>query len=151
MGRSVVVEVRKAVIAGIRADLDAAGESRVSCTYGYRGASDDKRREEIYTNRPRGTHDPAAMKSGRNFRNEEMEFDIVLMVSDPTMAPEDLDERAMTLGTFIEEFVADNKNSLAVPGLNWIRMASFEMENRNMQTGSLTLAQYTVTYNARLT
>lgn len=151
MGRSIVVEVRKEVIAGIKANLIAAGESRVSCTYGYRGGSDDKRREEIYTNRPRATHDPAAMKSGRNFRNEEMEFDIVLMVSDPTLAPEDLDTRAMTLGTFIEEFVADRKNSLAVPGLNWIRMSGFEMENRNMQTGSLTLAQYTVRYDARLT
>lgn len=148
MGRSIVVEVRKAVIEGIK---DALNDPSMSVTYGWQG-SDDERREQIYTNRPRATHDPASLKAGRNFRNERMEFDIVLLVIDPTKAPEDVDTRVVEIGQVVEEFLADHKsNELEIDGLNWIRATSFEIENRVMPTGSLTIAQWGVVYDARLT
>jgi hypothetical protein len=145
MARSVVVEVRKAIIDGIAAAL--ADES-VSVSYGWRGG-DDERREQIYTNRPRATHEPAALKSGRSFRTESMTFDIVLLVMNPTDPPEDVDDRVMDLGQVIEEFIADRKsNELGVAGLNWIGVSAFEMQNQILPTGSMTVAQWAV---ARLT
>jgi hypothetical protein len=150
MAASIIVEVRKAVVAGIDALLDPNGGT--SCTYGWTGGSDDKRREQIYTNRPRATHEPASMRSGRNFRNESMDFDICLFVSDPTNPPEVVDERVMEIGQAIEEFVADHKsNELGIDGLYWIQITAFELENRLMETGAASLATWTVHYEARLT
>lgn len=151
---SLVVEVRKAVIAGIAGEMSTQGIAPgISCTYGWQGGSDDNRREQIYTNRPRATHDNASLKSGKNFRNERMVFDLVLMCQDPTKAPEDLDTRVLELGQVIEDFIANNKNGSAfgIAGLNWITISAFEMENRVGPTGSLTFAQWAVTYDARLT
>lgn len=149
MARSIVVDVRKAIIAGI---ADELAEEKVSVSYGWRGG-DDERREQIYTNRPRATHGPAAMKAGRNFRNERMDFDLVFLVMNPTEAPEDVDLRIMELVQVAEEYIADNKSgeSFGIAGLNWIYVSAFEMQNQILPTGSMTVAQLTLTYDARLT
>lgn len=150
MARSVIVDVRKAVIQGISEALD---DEQVSCSYGWQGGGDDARREQIYTNRPRATHRPASLKAGRTFRNESMEFDVVVLVYDPTKPPEEVDERLMELGQVVEEFIADSKSvtALGVAGLNWLIVTGLEIENRLADTGAISLAQYTVTYDARLT
>lgn len=150
MARSIVVEVRKAVIAGIS---DLIGDESVSVTYGWQGAGDDARREQVYTNRPRAEHQPASLKAGRTFRNEQMDFDIVVLVMDPSKRPEEVDDRVMELGQLVEEFIADNRDgsALGITGLNWLIVTGFEMENRLMDSGSASLAQYTVRYDARLT
>ena len=148
MARSIVVEVRKAIIDGLSELLPES----VSCTYGWQGG-DDERREQVYTNRPRATHQPASLKVGRNFRNEQMDFDIVLIVMDPSAPPEDVDDRVMELGQVIEEYIADNKGGedFGITGLNWITVTAFEMQNQIGATGAATLAQWTVRYDARLT
>lgn len=149
MPRSIVVEVRKAVIEGIS---EALGDPSIACTYGWRGSADDRRRHEIYTNRPRAAHEPAALKAGRNFRNEQMDFDLVYIGQEPAKTPEQLDELMMHTGQVIEEFLADHKsNELEVPGLTALWVTAFELENQLMATGSRSVAQWTVRYTARLT
>lgn len=154
MARTVVVDVRKAVIDGIQTALTAAGASykKVSCNYGY-SADDDERREQIYTARPRATHEPAAQKAGRNFRDERMEFDVVVLVRSPKDAPEDNDERAADIGQLVEEYVADHKNGnlLGIAAVNWLTVTDLQIENMIGPSGSLSVWQYTVRYQARLT
>jgi hypothetical protein len=145
--RSVIVDVRKAIISGLKARPGLTG---VQVTYGWSG-DDRAERERIFTNRPRATHDPTALKAGRNFRDEAMELDIVLQVEGVGLAPEETDDRAIILGQEVEEFIADSKNSLGVAGLNWIVMARMELNNLYNDRGSLTEVTYTARYNARLT
>lgn len=149
MAGSIVVAVRSAVVAGL---VGAIAEPKVSITYGYQGADDDRRREQIWTDRVRSTHDAAALKTGRNFRDETLEFDIVILVAGIGLPPEDADARALELGTAVEEFVADRKsNELGIAGLQWIRTIGFELNNGFNGKGSLTELRYTVRYYARLT
>lgn len=152
MARSVILEVRKAVVDGIRTEL---GDPKVSVTYGWQGGSDDRRREQVFTNNARATHDPAALKAGRNFRDEQMDFDIVVLVIGPGK-PEDTDERALEIGQAVEEFIADHKsNELGVAGLKWMRMREVVLVNRigaaADANGSASELTYTVRYEARLT
>lgn len=148
MAGSVVVAVRTAVADGIRTLLN---DPKVSVTYGWQGGDDARRREQVFTARPRSSHDPASLRAGRNFRDERMEFDIVVLVSGVGKNPEDTDMRALAIGRIIEEFIADNKNSLGVAGLNWIRMSAMELNNLYGSNGSLSEITYTVLYDARLT
>lgn len=149
MAGSIVVDVRKAVAAGL---VTAVNDDKVSISYGYRGSDDDRRREQIWTDRVRSTHDVAGLKSGRNFRDETLEFDIVVLVAAVALPPEDADTRALELGTLVEEFLADRKsNELGVDGLQWIRVVGFELMNGFAPKGSLSELRYTVRYYARLT
>lgn len=150
MAASIVVEVRKAVVEGLANAL--VDQPQVKVSYGWTGGSEDRRREQIYTNRARATHQPASMRAGRNFRNEVMDFDVCVFVVDPTSPPEDVDTRLMELGQVVEEFFADRKsNELDVTGLNFIYVTGFEAENRLMTTGAASLGVWTVHYEARLT
>lgn len=149
VARSIVVAVRQAVVADIATRL---ADPSVSVTYGWRGGDETRRREQIFTDRPRATHEPAALKAGRNFRNERMDFDIVVLVAGVGLKPEETDVRALELGAVVEDSIAENKgNELAVDGLNWLRMTRMELNNRFASNGSLTEITYTVTYDARLT
>lgn len=149
MAGSVVVAVRTALADGIRTAL---ADPKVSVTYGWQGGDEAARREQVFTNRPRSTHDPASLKSGRNFREEVMDLDIVVLVSRPNAYPQDVDARALEIGTVVEEFIADRKsNELGIPGLVWLRMAGMDLQNMYGAGGSLTEITYTVRYHARLT
>jgi hypothetical protein len=146
---SVVVDVRKAVVAGLIAVID---DPKVSISYGYQGADDDRRREQIWTDRVRSTHDVAGLKSGRNFREETLDFDVVLLIAAVGRPPEDADTRALELGLQVEEFLADRKNNeLGVTGLQWIRVTGMELINGFGPKGSASELRYTVRYHARLT
>ena len=149
MAGSIIVEVRKALVAAITTRL---GSPKVSVTYGWQGGDVSARREQVFTSRPRATHDPASLKAGRNFRDELMDFDVIVLVGSPNAKAEDCDLRALEIGRVIEEVVADHKsNELQVPGLQWLRMATFELNNMSGAGGSLTEITYGVRYHARLT
>lgn len=149
MASSVLVSVRKAVMSGIAAALN---DKSVACTYGYEGYKDDARREQIYSGRASATHDPAALKDGRNFRNERMDFDISIIVMGVGTSAEQVDERAMRLQRVVEEFIADHKNNeIGVAGLQWMRVSRVEFEPRFNADGNLAIVTVTVTYQARLT
>lgn len=151
--RSILPEVRTAVTDGIRAALVAANEKKVGVTYAYEGSDETRRREQIFTNRARATHDPAALKPGRNFREEVMDFEIVVLVISPGKKPHESEERAFELGQYVEEFIADRKSNgyLEVAGLQWIRMVSMEVTPALRSDASITELVYSVRYTARLT
>lgn len=152
MAGSIHVAVRKAVIAGL-ADVFEATEPLVSVTYGWQGSDDTARREQIYTANARASHDVAALKTGRNFREEQMDFDISVFVSAVGQKPEDAEQRAADLALVVEEFIADRKgNELGVAGLKWMHVTEYASDYRiGEQGGSLAITTLTVRYNARLT
>lgn len=148
MSRSVIVDVRKAVVAGVTTAVD---DKHVSVSYGYKGSDETKRRKEIYTNRPRASHEPAVLRAGHTVRTETMDFDVCILVMDPSKGPADVDEVVMDLGEIVEMWVAQSKGgNLGITGLKWLIVVGLEIENRLMKTGSATLAQYTLRYEARL-
>lgn len=153
MAKSIVVDVRRALIEGLREVFDSNELESVSVTYGWQGGDDTARRDQVFTDRARATHDPASLKSGRNFRNERMEFSLIVLSLGVGLKPEDNDDHVIELGQIVEEFVADNKGgqSLAVDGLNWIVVSAMELNNRYAAEGSISEITYTLTYDARLT
>lgn len=150
MAGSVLVAVKKALIAGL---TTAINDPQVSVTYGYQGGDETVRRDQIFTDRSRATHDPAALKAGRNFRNESVDFDIVVLSAGVGIKQDECDTRAFALGRFVEEFIADRKSgeTLGVTGLNWIRVTGFEHTPLNAPNGCLSELRYHVRYDARLT
>jgi hypothetical protein len=93
------------------------------------------------------------MKSGRLFRDERMEFDVVILVLGVGLKPEEADARALEIGQVVEEFVADHKsNELGITGLKWLRISNLELSpNRVNANGAVAEATYTIRYEARLT
>lgn len=146
MPSSVVVAARKALVADLAAQ---AGLSGVSVSYSW--DPDSRAREQVFTVRPRGDQEPAALHSGATRRNETGRFQVVVHVELVGGDAEDADERAIALGRVVEERVAALKNSLGVSGLNWIVMESWEMNGGPTDRAHISQLFYTVRYNARLT
>lgn len=150
MAGSALVAVKKAIVTGLTA---AISDSNVSVTYGYQGGDETVRRDQIFMDRARVTHDPAALKTGRNFRNETAEFDVVILSAGVGIKQDACDTRAFALGQLVEEFIADRKGgeTLNVTGLNWIRVTGFDHTPLNAPNGCLAEIRYHVRYDARLT
>ncbi len=144
MGATVIVAVRRALVAAV-ASLDAFQGVPVMFTY-----KATEQREFAYTRAARFTHNPAGMKSGRNFRNEEGRFEFVIWVESVGDSPEDAALRALDLGLVFEEYVADHKQgiggayTLTVDGDGTLAEAVLD-------SSSLAELVYPVKYNARLT
>lgn len=149
MGASRIVAVRQAVVTGVQALLTAATETNVSVDYAWTFGSTE--RERIFTVRPRANHDPASLKAGRTARTERMVFDVVVLVESVGGSPEEADVRALALGTYVEEYFADNKQGLGVSGLTAIWVSGFELNNLANDRGHMSEVTYQITYTARLT
>lgn len=148
MTGSIAVPLRKAVIAGL---VDVLPD-HVQTTYAYQ--HDARDRCQVFTMRSRATTDPAALKSGRNYRNERLSFQIVVHVELPGGSQEDADTECHDLRTTVEEWLADHKSgeALSVAGLNWLRQESWEeLGAGNTDTGHLCAIGITVLADARLT
>lgn len=141
-----MVAVRSALVAAL-ADLESLTD--VDVTYAWTFGSQS--RERVFTGRARATHDPASLKAGRNFRNERMTFDLVVLVEGVGLSPEETDDRALVIGTLVEEYLADNKGGLGVSGVNWINVTGVELNNLANDRGNLSELTYQITYDARLT
>lgn len=151
MSGSAVVAVRKAVIEDL-ATLTGSGGALEDVTVQYawrRGVND---REQVFTNAARGTTPAAALKAGRNHRQEEGRFELVVLVEVPGGLGEEADQRALDIGAVVEERIADRKNNeYGVTGLSWIRVESWTLTPRSGDHGSFSELVYTVLYSARLT
>ena len=152
MAGSIHVTVRRAVIAGL-ADLLESSDPDVSVTYGWQGNDSTAAREQIYTSNARASHDVAALKTGRNFRNEQMDFDLTFYVEAVGETPDVAETRAGELALVGEEFIADHKsNELGIAGLNWIRVVELASDYRILPGGgSAAITVLTLRYDARLT
>ncbi len=147
MAGSIIAAVRKAVADGL---ANEPGLAEVSVSYGLR--HDARDRWQVFTDMGRAQTPPAALRAGRNHRNEQAEFRIVVLVIEPGGNAEDADARALECGEVVEEFLADRKsNELGVPGLNWIRAESWDLDGGWQDTAWVSQLVYTVRYDARLT
>jgi hypothetical protein len=155
MASTQIVQVRSTLITALAAlsaytTPDAKGHKPL-VSLGYPlGAKD---REKVFTARARFTHAPASLKAGRTFRNETGFFDVVISVEGVGESQETTSTRAVTLGTALEEYVADNRTLAgAVTGLNWLVIDGdgqlVEMFN---DRGTLAELTYPLKYDARLT
>jgi hypothetical protein len=143
---TILVAVRNAVIEGVKYEPDF---SRTSTNYAWKAG--DKSRVKIFTRRGRINHESASMKAGRTFRNETGYFDLVILVEGVSQAQEVTSQEAADLGLLLEEFIADHRNALDIPGLKWIAVeGDGELSEALNDKGTLAELSYTVTYNARL-
>lgn len=114
MPASIIVAVRSALIEGLK--LTDLADEPTEISYQYLAKS--SKRERIFTTRARFTHQPASLRAGRNFRDEEGRFDVVVLVEGVGKSAEWAADRAMDLALVVEEFIADRKNNeLDVTGL----------------------------------
>ena len=158
MAGSRVVAVKRAVIDGLESALaadqafngDALPERRVEVSYGYDRASTAT--ERVFTTRSRADTPPAAMRAGRNFRDEAGTFNLVVLVSFIGGSVEDAEDRAVEVGEFIEEWLADRKqNELGVDGLQTLLVTAWDLVALGNDNGHLAELTYTVRWTARLT
>ena len=149
MAGTKIVDVRKAVTDAI-ASLPEFADARVDMTW----SAAAQVREQVFTTNARFTHVPAAMRAGRNFRDEVGRFDIVVLIAGVDQTATWSATRAVVVGTAIEEYVADNKNGddLDVDGLNWI-LVDGDGALTEMYVDRSTIAEltYPIRYHARLT
>lgn len=151
MAGSVMVAVKRAVIDGFKAHLKQVAEyATVEVDYGYSTAL--AAHEAVFCGRGSSDTPPAAIRAGRNHRDEDGEFIVAVIAKALGGTQLDADERAFGIGGELETWLADRKsNELHVPGLQSIGVAGFEMAPMYADTGHLTEVEYRVTYRARLT
>lgn len=146
MAGSRVGAVKTALVAGLDALSTFDG---VEVSYAFRFGSVE--RERVWCGRARATHDPASLKSGRNFRNEQMTIDVIVHVEGVDLTAEETETRALVLGTALEEYVADNKQGLGVTGMNSLTITGVESNILANDRGHLCQLAYELSYDARLT
>lgn len=144
MSGTQIVAVRNALIAGVSA-LGAFAD--VECALSWNAGSEAA--ERLYTRRATFDQKPASLRPGRTYRDESGRFEVILRVEGIGKDQATTSARAVTLGTALEEWVADNRspagvNSLAAQGRG-------ELAELFNDLGTLALLSYTFAYTARLT
>lgn len=143
-----VVEVKKALVAGLQAlAVDDGDLEGVTVEYAYK--PDRTLRERIYTGRATGQHEPANMHPGRTSRDEQMTFELVIVVEKVGGSAEDAEDRAVEIGTVVEEYIGDNRKGFA--GAEWMVVeGTVDLVPMFNDSGALAVLTYTVSYYARL-
>lgn len=158
MAGSIGVAVRTAVINDLSTYLAAQAafngttnpERKVEVTYGY--TFNGHASEQVYTGRSRADHTPAAMKAGRNFRNEAGQFEVNILVRYVGGNASDADTRAFAILAEIEQRIADRKsNEYGVTGLIHIEADGWEADYMGVDQGVGSLVTLRVNWSARLT
>lgn len=151
---SVAPEVRSAVISGLATHLAAtagfnSGESKVEVRYGYSSAW--KAAEKVYLGRARAETPPAALKSGRNFRNERGTFELIVYIHKPGTDPEEAETRAFAVAAECEDWISLRKNNeLGVTNLQWLIVSGWESDLGPDGSSSGAIVRLTVAWSARL-
>ncbi len=150
--------VRKAVIDGLTTHLagladfngQTAPERHTEVSYGYPFGSTAT--EQVYTGRSRADTPPAALRSGRNHRNENGVFDLTVMVKYVGGDVYEADLRAAAIGGACEDWLAARKsNELGVDGLLSLIVESWDSDYAGLDSGTASLITYKVRWTARLT
>jgi hypothetical protein len=154
---SIGVTVRKAVTDGLATHFASlsdfngatAAEREVLVSFGYSFGSQET--EQVYTGRSRADTPPAALRSGRNTRNESGEFDLNVMVRFVGGDGYDAELRAEAIGGEVEDWFADRKsNELGVTGLLSLICTGWVADYAQIDGGTAALRTYTVRWTARL-
>lgn len=156
MAGSLVTAVRRAVTDGFRAHLAAlpafnasAGEGEVVVEYAYTFGVQHAQR--VYTGRAQADTPPAALRAGRNHRNETGTFEVNVVAQLPGCTPEEADLRVDAIGTQLEEWLADRKSDELGIGLTSLYVVSWIGDYFGIDNGAAAIRTYTVRWNARLT
>lgn len=158
MPGSIGVAVRKAVMDGLETRFAAlaafngttAPERKTEVSYGY--PFNSKAAEQIYTGRSFGTTPPAALRPGRNYRDERGTFELNVLVRYLGGDAEQADLRLEDICDVLEEWLADRKsNELGVTGLLTLTVTGWRGDYMGMDQGHAALRTYTVEWTARLT
>lgn len=158
MSGSIIVAVRSAVVEGFATHLAAlddfngttAPEHAVEVSYGWQFGS--RTAERVFTGRASATTPPAAVRAGKNHKNESAQFEVTVLVEYVGGSPEDADSRALAIGEQFEDWIGVRKsNELGVEGLLSVAVVGWELTNLGNDSGSMTELVYTVAYHARIT
>lgn len=157
MAGSILVAVRSALIDGLKAPgtgitstiNDATHEVEIA----FQWKQDESVREWIYTGSARFSHASAAMRAGRNYRDEVGKFSVVVLVAGVDLTQEETSTRCMEIATAVEEWIADRKNNdLGVTGLQTLVVdGDGALDEMFRESGHLAIAEIPVKYTARLT
>jgi hypothetical protein len=155
---TVARQLKRALVDGL-SDLFAAlpdhngmtrSEWRTEVTYGWPFGNAPA--EVVYFGRARADTPPAAMRAGRNYRDESGELEIVVVCAAVGGSAEDADDRAHAHREAIETWIADRKNNeLGVRGLQSLITTGWESTPAGNDNGHVTGLTVTVRWTARLT
>lgn len=154
---SIGVTVRKAVTDGLATHFAAlsdfngntAAEQETVVGFGYDFSN--LHREHVFTGRSRADTPPAAMRSGRNTRNETGHFDLTVMVRTVSGNAYDAELRAEAIGAEVEDWFADRKsNEVDVTGLLTLVLESWTADYAQVDNGAAALRVYDVRWTSRL-
>ena len=149
MPSSVAHLVRRAVTDGL-ANEPGLRDEGVAVSYGYDVSA--TKRFQVFTAQARADTPPAALRSGRNHKDEQGMFSLLLVVNAPGGDAFAAEERSDQFRTVVEEFLGDRKsNELGVPGLSWLRLDGWATEDGRADEGWPVVTTYTVRYQARIT
>lgn len=98
---SQIVAVRSAMVAALRLlpAYTTTGPTGQKPDVQFGWKANWKRREKVWTQRARFTHEPASMRSGKTFTNETGEFDLMIFVHGVGITQEETSERAAALAS----------------------------------------------------
>lgn len=123
-------------------------------SFGWRG-SKWKRREKVWTQRARFTHEPASLRAGKTFTNEVGYFDLLIFVHGIGLDQETTSARAAELGDAAWDWAQTHTSweDLAVPGLTELLVVGDGQVLEGVDGSEQPLAEMTlpVRYKARLT
>ena len=149
MAGTAIGDVRKHVSASLAA-LAAFDGVLVTTAWKVGG----RHRDRVYTTKAKFRQAPANMRgTARTFRDETGSFEVIVRIEGVGMNPDQTIDRALTLGTAVEEWVADNRNiATDVPGVEWlVADGDGRLQERFSDKGTLVELAYTLAYRARLT
>lgn len=156
--QTVAPKLRKAVIDGFKTHLaglpgfngTTSRERNVEVSYGYTFASE--RAEKVYLGRQLGTTPPAALRTGRNVRQEAGQFDLTVLVRISGAGAEAAEARAFAIGAEWEDWASLRKSGegLGVTGLQTLVVASWASDYAGITGGTGVLLTYTNRWTARL-
>lgn len=119
-------------------------------TFGYKVGS--KRRQKVWTQRARFTHQPASLRASTTFRDEEGQFDVIVLVEGVGLSVEATSARAVEIGHAIEDLVATHASWPAVTGLTALKVqGDGQLLEAFNDKGSLAELTLPIRYTARLT
>lgn len=147
MAGSVMAAVKAALVTQLAALPSLAG---VQVTYADPG--EVARKENIWFGRVRDNdHEPVALKAGRRRREENFTLDCMVEVGGTRLSPQASEERAIALGTAIEEHLADYpKLQDAVDGVAFCVISGMELFTDQTTNGPRTVLTINIDVKARL-
>lgn len=155
---TVMRDLKAAITTGFAAHLAALAdfngttrpEWKVTVTYGYEHHTRDT--ERVFMGKGAVDTEPAAMRAGKNFRDETGRFDVVILASAVGGNARDADDRAYAIAGQFEDWMALRKgNELGVSGLQWVVTDGYTQATLGNDRGHMTELAIGVRYRARLT